>query len=470
MFKKLLVFILAPALLLAGCNAHKSGETAAPSETVKTLAVRYDPSKYGEEWLKETAKAFEADNPQVRVKLTADTDILQTMAEALGSSSGLPDLALMPATNWQAYAKNGWLDDLTQLYAMNVDGETIQERIVPGLREYGRLGSSYYVLPWADGLSGIFYNADLFENNGWKVPATSSELQDLLPQIKAEGIAPFAWAGKEQNFWGGVVTAWWGQVEGSEGIASYLAMKNPEVYDQNGRYQALAFFEEIITNTTNSVENSQEMDTVAACEAFFRGKAAMMPGEAWMAAKYKSQIPQGFRMKIMTPPALGKAKTSALVDTMSGDFICIPARAAEKNLAESFAAYLARDTTSELFYRQTGVPSAFNGMPSEAFLRESAAASAAASGTASSGGASSAASSGTATEWSDPFAQSVFELYTRSAKLYMFSSKACYYNQFLDWPGSGEPYMSIFFGERNAKEVFEDDYQYAVENWSKANQ
>ena len=37
-----------------------------------------------------------------------------------------------------------------------------------------------------------FYNKDMFEENGWEVPGTFSEFEDLLAKIKEAGITPIS--------------------------------------------------------------------------------------------------------------------------------------------------------------------------------------------------------------------------------------------------------------------------------------
>ncbi|HJA12784.1 MAG TPA: extracellular solute-binding protein [Candidatus Mediterraneibacter merdipullorum] len=48
-----------------------------------------------------------------------------------------------------------------------------------------------YGVPYVANAAGILYNKDMFEEHGWEIPGTWSELMDLCEEIEAEGILPF---------------------------------------------------------------------------------------------------------------------------------------------------------------------------------------------------------------------------------------------------------------------------------------
>ena len=48
-----------------------------------------------------------------------------------------------------------------------------------------------YGVPYVANAAGILYNKDMFEEHGWEIPETWSELIDLCEEIQAEGILPF---------------------------------------------------------------------------------------------------------------------------------------------------------------------------------------------------------------------------------------------------------------------------------------
>ena len=48
-----------------------------------------------------------------------------------------------------------------------------------------------YGVPYVANAAGILYNKDMFEEHGWEIPETWSELISLCEEIQAEGILPF---------------------------------------------------------------------------------------------------------------------------------------------------------------------------------------------------------------------------------------------------------------------------------------
>lgn len=470
-------------LLSAGCASQpQPPQETAVSSAESSLNVRYDPSCYGSGWLDTAVTAFEELNPGVKVSLVPDSAITATVAQAFSTSGAVPDVLLMPPTNWQAYAQKGWLADLSHLLTQNVDGQTLGERLQPDLRGFGRYGRGNYVLPLCDGVSGFLYNASMFARYGWAVPSTMKDLLALLPEIKAKGIAPFTWAGKEQNAWSGVVDSWWEQLSGAKGISTFLAMKSAAVYSDAARLKALELYQTIVTNETNCIGMPQSLDTEGSLEQLIGGRAAMMPGESWMVPLYHSLMGQDVVIRLARAPAPDGAALPRAYDATSGAFVCVPAHAKNPELAKSFVLCLSKNSVSTAFFEKTATPSAFNGLPDSALLEQAAAqsraataASLAASGLAnvSSADVSSAQAAASSTiaaagAWADPFAQSVYELVTSSVPLRLYSQSPVYYNSLLNWPGSGEPFNDIYFGTHTAQQIFTEDAAYAKQNWSAA--
>lgn len=54
-----------------------------------------------------------------------------------------------------------------------------------------------YAVPYVANASGILYNRDMFEEHGWEIPNTWSELIALCKEIKSEGILPFYFGFKD---------------------------------------------------------------------------------------------------------------------------------------------------------------------------------------------------------------------------------------------------------------------------------
>lgn len=58
-------------------------------------------------------------------------------------------------------------------------------------------GGGFNFLPYQYNIEGIFYNTAMFEENGWEVPTTWTELTDLAAEVQAAGKTPFAASGEQ---------------------------------------------------------------------------------------------------------------------------------------------------------------------------------------------------------------------------------------------------------------------------------
>jgi N-acetylglucosamine transport system substrate-binding protein len=438
-FKITAIFLIV-IMQVSFCSCQKAPEKSivkTSSSNIQHLVIRYDNTRFGDGWIKKIASDFESITPNVKILLAPDNDIDSNMCKAFISGKNIPDVAFMTKTNWQYFVSKGYLSDITDVYNKQISDKSLLQSLLPEMQSFGNLGNSYYVIPWTSGVSSFLFNADMFEKNNWQIPTTTKELLDLIANIKQAGITPFVWAGKKQDFWAGIVTGWWAQFEGQAGISSYLSMSSAELYNQGGRFNALAMFEQIITDKTNSLSGSENMTEDTACAAFFNGEAAMMPGYSWTEYKYNKfnkEKPSNLNIKMMNLPIIDNAVLPFSVNFICGDFICIPSKTQNLNLAKKFVEFTSKAENISYFTFETGTPRPFNLVYENTDTNE--------------------------------YAKSVLVIWQNPNKIFMFSQNPIYYNKFLDWPYSGDPYMQIYYGDETAKSIFDKNYQYAKDKWN----
>lgn len=442
MTKRITAMILVMAMLasLMSCNkATGTGSTSTSSTGEQTtLKISFFKGGLGEEWIKALATQFEKENAGVKVVLEGDPAITEKMGPRLESGSNLPDLAFVLQTGWQRWGLKGYLADLSGLYDTVVDNNlTLKQKLQPSDAKLGLIQGKYWVVPWTDGATGFVYNSKMFEQNGWAVPQTVNELYALLPKIKEKGIAPFAWGGKVIGYWDFIIRGWWAQYEGVAGIETYKAMAGPEVYAQEGRLKALEVFQKLIMDPTNSVTGSNGMDHIQSQMAFLQGKAAMIPNGGWLENEMKNSLPEGFVMKMMPLPTIDGAKDAKVNNTQAGDFVVVPAKAKNVELAKKFIMFMSRDDMLQLFTEKCGSVRPFQYDPSKAAgLTE--------------------------------FNKSVIDIWKTSKNIYFFSDNPIYYSKFYDWPAAGAPYAMIFAEDDTAQTAFDSNVTFAKQNWEAA--
>ena len=166
----------------AADTQESGGEDISGSLTVWEHNYSFEPS------VKAVIEGFEAKYPNVTVDYEIrDDNYYSILATAIQSGDG-PDLFWTNGsvnTGMSDYVTNGVCEDLTD----KVDYSLMPEAAM-GLT---RIDGKSYSVPWLTmDTRTAYYNIDMFEENGWTVPATFPEFEELLGKIKDAGIIPIS--------------------------------------------------------------------------------------------------------------------------------------------------------------------------------------------------------------------------------------------------------------------------------------
>lgn len=199
-FRNSLIIMLTMLLVLSACSTPATPKTDETTGENVNLVVWDQFYREEESKVIETLNAeFEAAHPGVTIE--RDTKVLEdlqmTVKLALGESDG-PDVAqvnqgrsdmgalveadlLLPLDDY--IGKFGW----GSVFSTSVSS---RNSFTPDGKTFGQ-GSLYGVSPTAE-VVGVFYNKGIFKANGWSVPTTFEDFEDLLAEIKAAGITPIS--------------------------------------------------------------------------------------------------------------------------------------------------------------------------------------------------------------------------------------------------------------------------------------
>lgn len=97
--------------------------------------------------------------------------------------SGLPDIMIGKAQDVATYAPQGILGEIDATY-LDRGLEAARQNVTIDGKTYGLVYNALY--------QGVYYNKDMFAENGWSVPKTQEELQAIIDDCNAKGIKPFA--------------------------------------------------------------------------------------------------------------------------------------------------------------------------------------------------------------------------------------------------------------------------------------
>lgn len=136
----------------------------------------------------QVAAEFEAANPGVNVEQTGyqNEELQRTLIPNALAAGDPPDLfQVWPGGELRDQVENGYLMPLDDAIPDTIEsvGATVNPWQVDG-KTYG--------VPFTFGISGFWYNTDLFEQAGVEVPTTFDELVQVVGALREAGITPIA--------------------------------------------------------------------------------------------------------------------------------------------------------------------------------------------------------------------------------------------------------------------------------------
>lgn len=293
------------ALILSGCaptassNTVVSTEEASDDVTLKVWSWRTeDIEKYNKIF-----DVYEKENPGVTVEFEAfqNTEYNQILTTGLAGSDG-PDIPMVRAYGQlQPNIVAGQLEPIDG----KVEGlDKIAPSVIAGA--VGKADGKTYAVPLATQTLQMFYNKDIFKENGLSVPKTWKEFTQLNDTLLEKGITPMALGAKDD----------WILPIFSDIIGA-------------GRYGGSAFEEKVLDGSTNfedpnyvaSLELVNDMKKYLTPNVvgvsytdsqiqFTSGQAAQFPGGSFEISTFATQAPDlniGSYQVPLPPKAVAKA-------------------------------------------------------------------------------------------------------------------------------------------------------------------
>ena len=304
--------------------------------------------------LREIAKDFEKENPNVHVKVVNVPnagEVLKTRVLA----GDVPDVVnIYPQSiELQEWAKAGYFEDLSNKdYLKRVKNHYADKYAIDG---------KIYNIPYTANAYGIYYNKDKFKELGLKVPETWEEFEELVDTIIAKGETPFAIAGADTWTLNGyhqlaLATSTGGGKEANE----YLRFSKPNAIKSSDSvlkddFRLLDLFRKKGAMQTNW-QGAGYTDVVG---AFARGDALMTPNGSWAITAINAQDP---KFNVGTFPFPGKQKGQSLT-IGAGDLAwSISSSSKHKKEANAFVEYMSRPEVMQKYYDVDGSPTAIKGV------------------------------------------------------------------------------------------------------------
>ena len=304
--------------------------------------------------LREIAKDFEKENPNVHVKVVNVPnagEVLKTRVLA----GDVPDVVnIYPQSiELQEWAKAGYFEDLSN--------KDYLKRVKNHYADKYAINGKIYNIPYTANAYGIYYNKDKFKELGLKVPETWEEFEELVDTIIAKGETPFAIAGADTWTLNGyhqlaLATSTGGGKEAND----YLRFSKPNAIKSSDSvlkddFRLLDLFRKKGAMQTNW-QGAGYTDVVG---AFARGDALMTPNGSWAITAINAQDP---KFNVGTFPFPGKQKGQSLT-IGAGDLAwSISSSSKHKKEANAFVEYMSRPEVMQKYYDVDGSPTAIEGI------------------------------------------------------------------------------------------------------------
>ncbi|MEV2267140.1 ABC transporter substrate-binding protein [Nonomuraea africana] len=347
-----LALAVAAALVLTACGA--TAEAPSPQE-VKTLTLwHYEgpDSAMAKAWA-EAIKKFEATHPGVKVKFEEKGfEAMQKTASQVLNSDAAPDLTEYNKGNATAgaLAKAGLLTDLSAEAAKRGWDKLLTGSLQTTARydERGIMGSgNWYGVPNYGEFVMVYYNKQLFEKAGLKVPTTFEEFTKVMDAFVAKDQTPLAMAGAEypaqQVFYQLALSKaqrqWVNAYQLYQGKTDF---KGPEL-----TYAAQTMADWVKKGYISKDAAGLKAQDMG--DAFMAGKFPMMVSGSWWYGTVQSTV-KDFEWGTFLWPG------SRMAPGSSGNLWVVPERAKNKELAYDFIDITMSKEIQNLLGNSGGIP------------------------------------------------------------------------------------------------------------------
>lgn len=299
----------------AGCNNKEKPNSATDIE------ISFWEGSFGKTFMEDIVSGFMKKYPEYKVDLRTSKNA-QTIANSLQKrKNDTTDIYFNQLSIFMNYTD--LFADLSEIVTETIPGETksIKDKYDKSLYEsLKNENGELKTLGWAGSTTGIFYYADVLENEGIDVPRTTDELADLVTSLgKKTSFVQLKDA--RMGYYQYLVKAWMAQYAGLDYYNNnWLQLKDKsgktpskDVYlsETDGRKQAL----DVLGSLLNSKTSIEDPDKFKVARMFNLGDAVMMVNGNWVFGEVDALKEKNIKM-MRTPVISALAQK---LDTVADD-------------------------------------------------------------------------------------------------------------------------------------------------------
>ena len=461
--KRILALAMAAATVgsFAACGGGNNNDSVSMDEgRTSVLKVEYLKAGYGTEVFDKLAEAFMKKYTDIQVVLYPNENVNGDTETKLSSGKNIRDVYYVSYySSVRRWAVRDWVEPITDVYGQEAqEGKTVKEVLCDYTEDMCLLNDEYWALPQETSIGGLIYNASMFEENGWKVPTTTKELETLCETIvkankKSEDgttIKPFVYCGSgNDGYWNTILNTWWLQYSGAEALETFAKFENPEVFKDEGRLKALELLQKFAFNGKYILPNTQSKDANTAQLDFLMGKAAMIPCGSWFETEMQGWLEYypDVEFKMMATPVVSDANGNSLAHDKETNCLWdggtavwfIPKAAENKDNAKKWINFLASEESCNIWTEYTGATRPFeydDSSSSEVYQKASA------------------------------FSKSLLDLKNNTTAYKFITTHPIALASYVGlWPQQRSPFISLYNGGVAAS-YYAADYEYVNDNWN----
>jgi raffinose/stachyose/melibiose transport system substrate-binding protein len=284
---------------LTGCGGSSSASKSVSAGSKGDMEVKTFRVLMYTDWYKAGWQALEQHINENSKELGFKLEISKIQGGSQGdqvlqtkfATDDLPDIIQVYKPQWVESYANG-LDKLVDLTGLECVSE-YDEKALDGTFKYN--GKLYAVPIDSVVLSGVFYNKKVFEKAGVKIPQTWDELLAVCEKVKAQGVTPVYYSGKD---------AWSVQPPTISGLLNDAKEKGTDTFGLMEQINTNKLKYADCTNFVGSIEKTKNLidlgylnetylsDTVDnAHQALANGECAMYINGTWCADNINKKFP-----------------------------------------------------------------------------------------------------------------------------------------------------------------------------------
>ncbi|MHB1484286.1 MAG: ABC transporter substrate-binding protein [Saccharofermentanales bacterium] len=330
-----LISILASLVIMASLFSGCATKTTNPATSDVTPTTEAKVTLKYISWMtkgedKPVLKAYMDANPNIIIQDEAlDGVNYDKLLKTRILAGDAPDIMLLQWAQYPKFVKEGHLADVTDQSNMTLLTTS------PGLDKVFTVGGKKYGFPinTNGGPLPVYYNKVYFDKNNWTAPTTIAEFYALCDKIKADGVEPIVFGGKDK--WPTEFFFRYRQYSGM--LAQYpewaLALANGDV-KPSVMFKKEFDMASVMATKGYIGKASLTLTWPQSVPYFIDGKAAMLPQGPWVVGlpEIAAADPVKFKLAAFTAPVdpiNGKKYAMGEVDRL------IAISATSKNLAEA---------------------------------------------------------------------------------------------------------------------------------------